>query len=64
MKKIFESFLTKKIDCESQSFTVFDNFYSIDRMIQKLFNELVVGFELKEKPGKMCNSVALKVMSY
>ena len=53
-----------KIDCENQNFAVFDDFYSTDSMIQKLFNELVVGFELKEKPGKMCNSVALKVMSY
>ena len=58
-KKIerFGSFLTQKIDFESQNFAHFDNFYSSDRKTHKLFNGLVVGFGPKERPGRMCNSV-------
>ena len=45
------------IDFESQNFPIFDNFYSTERKTQKLFKLLVVGFEPKGMPGKMCEIV-------
>ena len=52
----FKSFLTQKIDFESQNFAHFDDFYSSDRKHLKLFSGLVIGFGPKGRPGRMCNS--------
>ena len=57
MKEKFESFLTQKIDFETQNFVIFDNFYSTNHKTEKLFDELVVDFGPKGRPGKMCDSV-------
>ena len=53
----FGSFLTQKIDFESQNFAHFDNFYSSDRKTQKLFKGLVIDFKPIGRPGRMCNIV-------
>ena len=49
------SFLTWKIDVESQNFDIFDNFYSTQDL-----NGLVVGFGPKGRPERMCDSVHFK----
>ena len=36
---------------------IFDYFYSTDRKTQKLFKGLVVDYEPKGMPGRMCNIV-------
>ena len=53
----YRSFLTQKIDFESQNFAHFDNFYSSDCWAEKLYNVLVVVFGPKGRPGKMCDGV-------
>ena len=44
-------------DFESQTFAIFDNFYSTDHKTYKLFQGLVVGFGPKGRPGRLCDTV-------
>ena len=53
----FGSFLTWKINFESQNFAFFDHFYSTNCKTYKLFNGLIVGLGPIENPGRMCDSV-------
>ena len=53
----FGSFLTEKIDFESQKIAHFDNFYSSDRKNERFFSGLGFGLRPKGRPCRMCNSV-------
>ena len=62
--KRFGSFLTKKIDFESQNFAHFDNFYSSGHKTLKLFNECLLVLGLKEglKPFHVVGMIFLDVI--